>query len=195
MPSRIQYTSPARNCPEQLRRPRGLSVIHGGDDAPRALHDRPSPAPGAPMFPAGSPLAKVWREAGAGWVERWEKAARKDRRSLPGGFDFQTINAMALDPLEWWRYPQLLGVTRRLTVYEPGEIEWWPREPERVALLLTPAGLLALGLYTGRSFDLATEGWARDPIERLVFALGIRPGAAAWRIARAFGLSEVPRVR
>ncbi len=126
---------------------------------------------------------------------RLDTAARRAGATRPGGLDFATVNAMALDLVEWPNFAALLGASKVVALHEAGELAWWPGDPEPAAeLLLRDHGLLWLGLHTGRSRDNRARRWARDPVERLCIVRGVRPNEAAQLIARALGLTEAPRV-
>ena len=154
------------------------------------------PRPGEPLFAPGGEQSRIFLEAGTGFRARLDAVARRAGGPRRGGLDYTTINAMALDPIEWPAFAALLGARKVVALYEAGEVTWWPGDREPVALLLLhPRELLWLGLHTGRSRDGgAARRWARDPVERLCIARGVRPAEAARLIAAALGLAEVPRV-
>ena len=170
--------------------------VHRWDATPgrRVEHFR-DPALGEPLFPPGSGQWRAFVDAGEGFRARLDAAARRAGTPRPGGLDFATVNAIALDPVEWPNFAALLGASKVAALHEAGELAWWPGDPEPAAeLLLRDHGPLWLGLHTGRSRDDRARRWARDPVERLCIVRGVRPNEAAQLIAHAFGLTEAPRV-
>jgi hypothetical protein len=171
------------------------AALHRGATPGRRVEHFCDPWPSEPLFPPGSEQSLAFLNAGEGFRARLDTAARRIGTTRLGALDFATVNAMALDPVEWPNFAALLGATKVVALYEAGELAWWPgaAEPWRCCCCGI-TGLLWLGLHTGRSRDNRARRWARDPVERLCIVRGVRPNEAAQLIARALGLTEAPRV-
>ncbi|WP_424138584.1 hypothetical protein [Roseomonas chloroacetimidivorans] len=144
---------------------------------------------------AEDPLEAARLAVAREFQERFQTEERRRRGAEPGDIDWPLVAALCLDPVEGWRLAQLLGAEEVAGFHDAGALDFWPGDPEPVVEFALADRAIFVGRHTGRTWDTRTKAWAQDPLQLLARLHGIRPGQAAWRIARAFGLTEVPRVR
>lgn len=139
-------------------------------------------------------------EIAEGMALRFREHARQrvreagQRVARPGDINWPLVNALALDPLEGWRYGRIIGALELAGLHEDDALEWWPSPREPVTEFALADRAVFVGLHTGRGYDTRSKDWADSPVQLAARLLGIRPGQAAFRIVGAFGL-EVPHVR
>jgi hypothetical protein len=171
------------------------AALHRGATPGRRVEHFCDPWPSEPLFPPGSEQSLAFLNAGEGFRARLDTAARRIGTTRLGALDFATVNAMALDPVEWPNFAALLGATKVVALYEAGELAWWPGSREPVASAAAAGSRAAVARSPYRPFARQPHAALGARCRRAVLHRPrLRPSEAAQLIARALGLTEAPRV-